>query len=140
MNRIVTIYDVASGRVLQHVSVPAQKKLPTLAEGMALVEGYHVNPNTHRVVDGVAAALDAKDLAEIYDESARQLALATIRDLEFSQQRSIRELLLNPENDVAREKLSEVDAEISAHRAKLKPSADIGPAIIQDAKSGVVGN
>ena len=60
-----------------------------------------------------------EELAQQAKEQARQEALFTIAQLEASQLRSIRELMLNANNEYAKTKLEEIEAKIQAERAKL---------------------
>ena len=59
------------------------------------------------------------ELAQQAKEQARQEALTTIAQLEASQLRSIRELMLDANNEYAKAKLAEIEAKIQAERVKL---------------------
>ena len=60
-----------------------------------------------------------EELAQQSKEQARQEALATIAQLEASQLRSIRELMLDANNEYAKAKLADIEAKIQEERAKL---------------------
>ena len=60
-----------------------------------------------------------EELAQQAKEQARQEALTTIAQLEASQLRSIRELMLDANNEYAKAKLVEIEAKIQIERAKL---------------------
>lgn len=60
-----------------------------------------------------------EELAQQAKEQARQEALTTIAQLEASQLRSIRELMLDANNEYAKTKLEEIEAKIQAEREKL---------------------
>ena len=60
-----------------------------------------------------------EEIAEQAKEQARQEALTTIAQLEASQLRSIRELMLDANNEYAKSKLADIEAKIQAERAKL---------------------
>lgn len=59
------------------------------------------------------------ELAQQAKEQARQEALTTIAQLEASQLRSIRELMLDANNEYAKAKLTEIEEKIQAERKKL---------------------
>ena len=67
----------------------------------------------------IAQLPNAEELAQQAKEQARQEALATIAQIEASQLRSIRELMLDSNNEYAKAKLAEIEAKIQAERAKL---------------------
>lgn len=60
-----------------------------------------------------------EEFAQQAKEQAKQEALATIAQLEASQLRSIRELMIDPNNAFAKAKLSEIETKIQEERAKL---------------------
>ena len=60
-----------------------------------------------------------EELAQQAKEQARQEALTTIVQLEASQLRSIRELMLDANNEYAKAKLADIEAKIQEERAKL---------------------
>ncbi len=59
------------------------------------------------------------ELDAIAKEQAKQEALSKIATLEASQLRSIRELMLDSSNAVAKAKLEDIEAQIQAERLKL---------------------
>lgn len=72
-----------------------------------------------KVDEVFATPLTAEEQAKQSKEQARQEALATISQLEASQLRSIRELMLDANNEYAKSKLVEIEAKIQAEREKL---------------------
>ena len=82
-----------------------------------------INSNHNKVnADGTTEAYDFRtddEKAQQAKEQSRQEALATIAQLEASQLRSIRELMLDANNEYAKAKLADIEAKIQAERAKL---------------------
>lgn len=137
MIRTVSFYDPATGLLTGRTfSGPEDMVSANTPEGLAAIDGHH-DHLAARVVDGAVVDWipDAPDAGHEWSrdrkrwlkvpalleaEASHAAALGRIDMLERSQFRAIRELALDPDHPVARDRLLTIDAEIATLRASLK--------------------
>lgn len=95
-------------------------RLGQIPSGCGAVEGLH-DPMRERVdlETGDVVAWESPKLGALQRKRRRREIQARIDSLERAQQRPIRELLIDPNNAAAKQRLAEIDAEIAAQRADL---------------------
>lgn len=133
MNGSWSFYDPATGRLVGRTfSGPASMLAANTPAGLAAIAGEH-NHITHRVTLATGEVEQWRDPrpsddhewdseAGAWRRSAaadRRDALARIVGLEAQQLRPLRELAVDPDNPIARERLTSLDAQIAALRELL---------------------
>lgn len=114
-----TVYRLADGAVVKHVTCPASQIDRNTPQGCAALEGT-VDPVRHRVDPETRALVELPRQPVNDDVHVAALARETIARIEAGQVRAIREALLG--DPTAIERLREQEPEIAAARAVLQRS------------------
>jgi len=120
--RTYTLYRKDTGEIVGHYTGSKRHLPANVPEGCAAVVGRY-EPSGHRIDPASGNALTLEHRHSDSGRRARELKLR-IEDLERRQARPLRELMLDPNDQDARRRVEDIDADIRRLRAQITSLAE----------------